>query len=85
LYPHPHVHTHTHTHTHTHKHIHIHTHTHTHTHTQQGYTALIAAAESQHENIVEVLIEVHADPDLQDEVIGYHVSLDSTHGISMTV
>ena len=46
------------------------THTHTHTHTQQGYTALIAAAESQHEDIVELLIEVHADPDLQAEVIG---------------
>ena len=47
-----------------------HTHTHTHTHTQEGYTALMAAAESQHEDIVELLIEVHADPDLQDEVIG---------------
>ena len=46
------------------------THMYTHTHTQQGYTALIAAAESQHEDIVELLIEVHADPDLQDEVIG---------------
>ena len=43
--------------------------THTHTHTQEGDTALMAAAESQHEDIVELLIEVHADPDLQDEVI----------------
>ena len=56
--------------THTHTHIYTHTHTHTHTHTQQGYTALMAAAESQHEDIVELLIDVHADPDLQDEVIG---------------
>ena len=61
--------------------------THTHAHTQQGYTALIAAAESQHEDIVELLIEVHADLDLQDEVIGIMFpwnSLDSTHGIFMT-
>ena len=43
--------------------------THTHTHTQEGDTALMAAAASQHEDIVELLTEVHADPDLQDEVI----------------
>jgi len=29
----------------------------------------MAAAESQHEDIVQLLIEVHADLDLQDEVI----------------
>ena len=44
--------------------------THSHTHTQYGYTALMAAAESQHEDVVELLTEAHADPDLQDEVIG---------------
>jgi len=55
---------------HLYSHPHVHTHTHTYTHTQRGYTALIAAAESQHEDIVELLIEAHADPDLQDEVIG---------------
>ena len=41
----------------------------THTHTQYGYTALMAATES-HEDVVGLLIEAHADPDLQDEVIG---------------
>ena len=51
-------------------HMYTHTHTHIYIHTQQGYTALMAAAASQHEDIVELLTEVHADPDLQDEVIG---------------
>ena len=60
--------------------------THTHAHTQQRYTALIAAAESQHEDIVELLIEVHADPDLQDEVIGIMFPwIQHNYGFSMTV
>ena len=42
---------------------------HTHTHTQQGCTALFLAAEFQHEDVVELLIEVDADPDLQTKVI----------------
>ena len=72
MYTHTHTNTHTHVHTHVHTHTYTHTHTrtHIHTHTQQGITALIAAAVFQHEDIVQLLIEVPADPDLQDEVIG---------------
>ena len=51
-----------------------HTHTHTHTHdTQWGGTALRAAIEKEHEDIVELLLEANADPDLPDKVIlTYH-------------
>ena len=48
---------------------HIHPHTHTHTHVQYGYTALILAADRRHEDVVQLLIEVDADPDLQAKVI----------------
>ena len=41
----------------------------THTHVQYGYTALILAADRKHEDVVQLLIEVDADPDLQDQVI----------------
>ena len=41
----------------------------THTHVQYGYTALLYAADQEHEDVVQLLIEVDADPDLQDEVI----------------
>ena len=41
----------------------------THTHVQDGYTALLLAADREHEDVVQLLIEVDADPDLQDEVI----------------
>ena len=34
-----------------------------------GCTALLIAAEFQHEDVVELLIEVDADPDLQTKVI----------------
>ena len=39
--------------------------THTHTHTQHGSTALFFAAQSQHEEIVTLLV-VDADPDLHN-------------------
>ena len=41
----------------------------THTHVQYGYTALLLAADEGHEDVVQLLIEVDADPDLQDQVI----------------
>ena len=41
----------------------------THTHVQYGYTALLLAADEGQEDVVQLLIEVDADPDLQDEVI----------------
>ena len=41
----------------------------THTHVQYGCTALLLAADKGQEDIVQLLIEVDADPDLQDEVI----------------
>jgi len=41
----------------------------THTHVQDGYTALLLAADREHEDVVQLLIEVDADPDLQDKVI----------------
>jgi len=41
----------------------------THTHVQDGCTALLLAADKGHEDVVQLLIEAHADPDLQDEVI----------------
>ena len=37
----------------------------THTHVQDGYTALLLAADQGHEDVVQLLIEVDADPDLQ--------------------
>jgi len=36
---------------------------------QNGWTALLYAAEQEHEDVVQLLIEVDADPDLQDKVI----------------
>ena len=41
----------------------------THTHVQDRYTALLLAADQEHEDVVQLLIEVDADPDLQDKVI----------------
>ena len=41
----------------------------TRTHVQDGWTALLCAADQEHEDVVQLLIEVDADPDLQDEVI----------------
>ena len=41
----------------------------THTYVQYGYTAVLLAADQEHEDVVQLLIEVDADPDLQDEVI----------------
>ena len=41
----------------------------THTHVQNGYTAFLLAADEGQEDVVQLLIEVDADPDLQDEVI----------------
>ena len=66
LYTHPHLH---HPPTHPHLLTYTHAHTHTHTHKQKGCTALLLAAEFQHEDVVELLIEVDADPDLQVKVI----------------
>ena len=43
--------------------------THTHAYVQYGYTALLLAADEEHEDVVQLLIEVDADPDLQDKVI----------------
>ena len=40
----------------------------THTHVQYGCTALRLAASQKHEDVVQLLIEVDADPDLQDKV-----------------
>ena len=56
--------------------MHTHTHTHTctqHTHVQNGYTALLLAADQEHEDVVQLLIELDADPDLQDEVIDHQM------------
>ena len=47
----------------------MYTHTHTHTKPQHGSTALLLAAELQHEDIVTLLIEVDADPNLKDKVM----------------
>ena len=49
----------------------------THTHdTQWGGTALRAAIEIEHEDIVELLLEANADPDLPDKVIlTYHTCI----------
>ena len=41
----------------------------THTHVQDGWTALLYAADEEREDVVQLLIEVDADPDLQDKVI----------------
>ena len=41
----------------------------THTYVQYGYTAVLLAADQEQEDVVQLLIEVDADPDLQDEVI----------------
>ena len=41
----------------------------THTHVQYGWTALLLAADEGQEDVVQLLIEVDADPDLQDKVI----------------
>jgi len=40
----------------------------THTHVQDGWTALLYAAHEEREDVVQLLIEVDADPDLQDKV-----------------
>ena len=48
---------------------HIYTHAHTHIYTQYGRTALYFAASHGYEDIVELLLESKADPDLTDKVI----------------
>jgi len=77
------VNTHTHNVTRTRLHTHLYTHTHqhaltyvctwihkcTHTHTQAGHTALYSAASNGCEDIVEMLLQSKADPDLTDTVI----------------
>ena len=40
----------------------------THTHNQDGRTALHFAAQGGHEDVVELLFEAKADPDLRDKV-----------------
>ena len=51
-------------------HIYTHTHTHTHTHdyTQSGETALHDAVNQEHEDVVDLLLEAHIDPDVPDKV-----------------
>ena len=44
------------------------THIHPHTYVQDGCTALLLAADREHEDVVQLLIEVDADPDLQDKL-----------------
>jgi len=41
---------------------------HTHTHIQDGRTALHFAAQGVHEDVMELLLEAKADPDLRDKV-----------------
>ena len=55
----------------------------TRTHVQDGCTALLLAADKGHEDVVQLLIEAHADPDLQDEVI--YRSLDDYETKQLTV
>jgi len=51
-----------------HAHPNTHMYTHTHTHTQWEGTALHAAADCGHADVVELLLEAEADPDVQNEV-----------------
>ena len=55
--------------------------THTHTHTQWEGTALHAAADCGHMDVVELLLEAEADPDVQNEVV--HTIVTLTWIISM--
>ena len=50
--------------------------THTHTHTQFGSNALHLAVQEGHKDVVELLLEAKADPDIPDKVIthGSHVT-----------
>ena len=47
---------------------------------QDGYTALHLAAREGHEDVVELLLEAKADPELKAQVISY--DLLCIHGIS---
>ena len=69
-----HMHEHTHTHTHTRTCTHAHIHTHAPIHTQDGYSAIDIAACSGHEDIVELLLDVKADPELTDEQLLYCIA-----------
>ena len=68
-----HAHTHTSmytcTHTHTCTHAYTRIHTHARMHTQDGYSAIDIAAYSGHEDVVELLLDLKADPELTDEQI----------------
>ena len=56
-----------------HAHTHPHTHTHTQLYTQSGETALHIAVREECDDIVELLLEANADPDLPVKVIHtYH-------------
>ena len=60
-------------HTHMHAHPPTHTPTHTHDYTQSWGTALHIAVREEHEDIVDLLLEANADPDLPEKVIHtYH-------------
>ena len=56
------------THARTDVHTHTCTHTHTRLYTQWGETALHIAVDQEHEDVVELLLEANADPDLADKV-----------------
>ena len=45
---------------------------------QGGCTALHLAADREHEDVVQLLIEVDADPDLQDKVIDHQMVVQLT-------
>ena len=62
------------THSHTCMYVYTHTPIHTHTHnTQSGETALHIAVQEEFDDIVELLLEANADPDLTDEVIDPYI------------
>ena len=52
-----------------HTHTFMHVCTHTRLYTQWGETALHVAVREEREDVVEVLLEANADPDLPDKVI----------------
>ena len=54
-----------------HTHVHVHTHTYTRAcmHTQYGYSAVDLAACNGHKDVVELLLDLKADPEVTDEEI----------------
>lgn len=50
-------------------------HTHAHSCTQYGHTALYFAAHYGHEDVVELLLEAEADPDIADMVISINFDM----------